>query len=86
MMEPFTKSGFDRHPTEIAMLRGARLLAATETEERRRWAEAKIKQLTSGDRIAARFMRQDFSNMTRLSNFRLSAITVIVPFNSFIAP
>jgi putative DNA primase/helicase len=42
------------------MLRGARMVCATETEEGRPWAESKIKQLTGGDRIAARFMRQDF--------------------------
>jgi putative DNA primase/helicase len=33
---------------------------AIETEDGRCWAEAKIKSLTGGDRIAARFMRQDF--------------------------
>ena len=58
-IETFTASNGDRHPTELAMLRGARLVTAQETEERRRWAEAKIKALT-GDRIAARFMRGDF--------------------------
>ena len=42
------------------MLRGARLVTAFETEEGRRWAESRIKQLTGGDRITARFMRQDF--------------------------
>ena len=35
-------------------------MTASETEKGRRWAEAKIKMLTGGDRIAARFMRQDF--------------------------
>lgn len=50
----------DRHPTELAMLVGARLVTAVETEEGRHWAEAKLKQLTGGDRIAARFMRMDF--------------------------
>lgn len=49
----------DRHPTEIASLRGARLVTAIETEEGRQWAEAKIKNLTGGDPISARFMRQD---------------------------
>jgi putative DNA primase/helicase len=38
---------------------GARLVAAQETEEGKRWAEAKIKALTGGDPITARFMRQD---------------------------
>ncbi len=53
-------SAGDRHPTEIARLRGARLVIGSETEEGKRWAEARIKSLTGGDRIAARFMRQDF--------------------------
>ena len=59
-METFTASVSDRHPTDLAMLRGARLVTAQETEEGRRWAEAKIKALTGGDPITARFMRQDF--------------------------
>ncbi len=59
-IETFTASNADRHPTDLAGLRGARLVTATETEEGRRWAESRIKQLTGGDTIAARFMRQDF--------------------------
>ena len=59
-IETFVASKTDRHPTELAGLRGARLVTATETEEGRRWAESKIKQITGGDRIAARFMRGDF--------------------------
>jgi putative DNA primase/helicase len=46
------------------MLRGARLVMATETEEGRRWAESRIKALTGGDPITARFMRQDFFTFT----------------------
>lgn len=42
------------------MLRGARLVTASETEEGRAWAESRIKQMTGGDPITARFMRQDF--------------------------
>jgi putative DNA primase/helicase len=63
-IETFTESHTDRHPTELANLRGARLVTAIETEEGRRWAEAKIKALTGGDRIPARFMRQDFFEYT----------------------
>ena len=59
-METFTASKTDRHPTDLAMLRGARLVTAQETEEGRQWAESRIKALTGGDPITARFMRQDF--------------------------
>ena len=58
-MDILTSAKFDRHPTEIAALAGARLVTASETEEGRVWAEARVKQLTGGDRISARFMRQD---------------------------
>jgi len=59
-MDTFTSSKFNSHPTELAMLKGARLVTASETEEGRSWAEARIKALTGGDPITARFMRQDF--------------------------
>jgi putative DNA primase/helicase len=59
-IETFTASKSEHHPTDLAHLRGARLVTATETEEGRRWAESKIKVLTGGDKIAARFMRGDF--------------------------
>lgn len=63
-IETFTASTVEQHPTALAGLRGARLVTAVETEEGRRWAEAKIKALTGGDKIAARFMRQDFFEFT----------------------
>jgi putative DNA primase/helicase len=59
-IETFTASAVDHHPTDLAGLRGARLVTATETEEGRQWAESRIKQLTGGDMVSARFMRQDF--------------------------
>ena len=65
-METFTAAKGDRHPTDIARLDGARLVAASETTEGRAWDEARIKQLTGGDRIAARYMRQDFFEFTPL--------------------
>jgi putative DNA primase/helicase len=58
--ETFATSTNDRHPTELARLRGARLVAASETEHGRVWAESRVKALTGGDKIAARFMRGDF--------------------------
>lgn len=63
-IETFTASSTERHPTDLAGLRGARLVTAVETEEGRRWAESKIKSLTGGDKITARFMRQDFFDFT----------------------
>lgn len=59
-IETFTAHMGDRHPTELARLQGARLVTAVETEEGRRWAESRIKMLTGGDRVSARFMKQDF--------------------------
>lgn len=59
-METFVASNSERHPTDLAGLRGARLVTAIETEEGRRWAESKIKALTGGDKISARFMRMDY--------------------------
>jgi putative DNA primase/helicase len=59
-MDTFTSSKFSSHPTELAMLKGARMVTASETEEGRAWAESRIKALTGGDPITARFMRQDF--------------------------
>jgi putative DNA primase/helicase len=54
------------------MLRGARLVTASETEEGRQWAEARIKQLTGGDAITARFMREN--NFTFKPQFKLTII------------
>jgi putative DNA primase/helicase len=63
-IETFAASHTDRHPTELADLRGARLVTANETEEGRRWAESRINMLTGGDRVRARFMRQDLFEFT----------------------
>jgi putative DNA primase/helicase len=59
-MDTFTTSAGERHPTDLAALRGARLVTAGEIEEGRRWAESRVKAVTGGDKISARFMRQDF--------------------------
>jgi putative DNA primase/helicase len=63
-IETFTASHTDRHPTELADLRGARLVTANETDEGRRWAESRINMLTGGDGVRARFMRQDLFEFT----------------------
>ena len=63
-MDTFTASQGERHPTDLAMLHGARMVMTTETEEGRAWAEARIKALTGGDPVTARYMRQDFFTFT----------------------
>ncbi len=47
-------------PADIAMLAGARIVATNETESDQRMAESTVKALTGGDKITARFMRQNF--------------------------
>jgi P4 family phage/plasmid primase-like protien len=59
-MDMFMATHGERHPTDMAGLRGARIVTSIETEQGSRWAESKLKALTGGDRITARFMRQDF--------------------------
>lgn len=54
------KGDMSKHPTEQADLFGRRLAVCQETEEGRRLAEVAVKQMTGGDRIKARHMRQDF--------------------------
>jgi putative DNA primase/helicase len=71
-MDTFTASNNDRHPTELAMLRGARLVCASETEEGRALAENRIKSLTGGDPISARFMHRDF--FTYQPQFKITII------------
>jgi putative DNA primase/helicase len=71
-MDTFTASRDSKHPTDLAMLRGARLVTASETEEGKAWAEARIKQMTGGDEISARFMRQDF--FTFKPQFKLTIV------------
>ncbi len=61
------------HPTELADLFGARFVASTEVEDGRKLAENLTKQLTGGDRIKARYMRQDFWEFAPSHKIWLSA-------------
>lgn len=51
---------YGTHPTERADLHGKRFVACIETEEGRRLAESLTKDLTGGDKIRARRMREDY--------------------------
>jgi putative DNA primase/helicase len=59
-MSTFIASSSEQHPTDLARLQGARFVTATEIEDGTRWAESRIKSLTGGDKITARFMRGNF--------------------------
>jgi putative DNA primase/helicase len=48
------------HPTDLAELRGRRIVVCHEIKPGDRFDEARVKLLTGGDRIKARRMRQDF--------------------------
>lgn len=58
-LDMFAVSHQEKHSTDMAMIKGARIVSSSETEEGKSLAEAKIKQITGGDQITARFMRQD---------------------------
>jgi putative DNA primase/helicase len=50
----------DSHPTERADLFGKRLVCCIETEEGQRFNESLLKEMSGGDSIRARRMREDF--------------------------
>jgi putative DNA primase/helicase len=64
LIETFIDNKYDRHPTELARLHGARLVTASEGQSGRHWNESRIKMLTGGDRVAARYMQKDFFEFT----------------------
>lgn len=47
-------------PNDIARLKGKRLVIAAEVEEGKRLAESLVKQLTGGDKLAARFLYGEY--------------------------
>ncbi|MEL6345616.1 MAG: phage/plasmid primase, P4 family [Myxococcota bacterium] len=51
---------FEGIPNDVARLVGARMVTASETDKNKRLAEGKVKQLTGGDTLAARFMHKEY--------------------------
>ncbi len=47
-------------PNDVARLRGARFVSASESDEGAKLAEATLKDLTGGDTVSARFMKAEF--------------------------
>lgn len=58
-MDTFHERRNSEHSCELAALAGARLVIAEETHEGRHWAEGKLKALTGGGQISARFMHRN---------------------------
>lgn len=71
-METFVQAQGTKHPTDLASIAGARLVVASEVEKGRSWDEQRIKSVTGGDTIAARFMAKDFFEYT--PHFKLTII------------
>lgn len=59
-------------PNDVAALRGARFAAAVESEEDRRLAESRVKELTGGDTVSARFMRAEWFNFRPVAKLWLA--------------
>jgi putative DNA primase/helicase len=56
----FLMVGRQEHSEELARLQGLRLVVASEINPDARFDEAKLKELTGGDTLTARFMHQSF--------------------------
>lgn len=55
----FMESHHEQHPTHLAVLRGVRFAVAAEIDSGRRWNESRLKRLTGGDPISARYIGRD---------------------------
>ena len=88
-------------PNDIAALRGARMVLTTETEANAKLAEAKVKSMTGGDRVSARYMRGEFfefiptwkitistNHRPRISggDYGIWRRVVLVPFSNVVMP
>ncbi|HPT25154.1 MAG TPA: phage/plasmid primase, P4 family [Bryobacteraceae bacterium] len=58
--ETFLKKKDGAIPNDVAKLKGARFVWASENERGSRLSEALIKEMTGGDKLSARFMRGEF--------------------------
>lgn len=58
-LDTFMASQVNRHLTELAGLRAARMVVVPETDPGRAWAEGRIKTVTGGEKVRANFMHRD---------------------------
>jgi len=71
------RNGGDAIPNDLARLRGVRLVTAAETGDGRRLDEERVKALTGGDVISARFMRGEWFDFQPV--FKLALATNHLP-------
>ncbi len=66
-MQTFVASKQQRHLTELAMLHGARLVTACETDRGQEWSQSRVNSLTGNDAVTANYMHCDhFTYMPQL--------------------
>ena len=58
--ELFTETRNEQHPCAVAALQSVRLALTQETEKGSSFAESRLKQMTGGDKLTARYMHQNF--------------------------
>ncbi len=72
---PFTTIEMDRRasiPNDLAALVGRRLVTASETNEATRLNEGRVKALTGGDPVTARFLNREFFTFRPVAKFWLA--------------
>src|SRR5437016_14676130 len=67
------KAHGDDKRNDVAVLRGARFVSATEAEDGQQIAEALIKEVTGGDAVTARLMYAEFFTFTPTFKIWLAA-------------
>ena len=58
--ELFVETRNEQHPCAVAALQSVRLALVQETEKGSSFAESRLKQMTGGDKLTARYMHQNF--------------------------
>jgi putative DNA primase/helicase len=59
-MNTFAGKNNESIPNDLARLKGARMVVATESDHGMKLREATVKRLTGGDKVVARFLHQEF--------------------------
>lgn len=71
-VEALMVSGSDRIPNDIARMVGRRYMTASETKAGKFLDEQRLKQLTGGDTVSARFMRGEFFDFKPVGKIHLT--------------